>query len=392
MKPLRLLYSFPLRVGRTGIGSNAWHQVAGLTRLGVQVTLCCGSLERPIPNVYRVVETMQFKGARIPYRLLGDDRAFRFHDWQVSRQICRECARYDVLHGWPLGSLRTFRVARDLGIPTLLERPNTHTAFAYSVVAAEHAHLGISVPASHTHASNPERLAREEAEYRMAEKLLCPSEVVARTFLDRGFPPGRIARHQYGFAPEEIPRDGPERADPRFTAIFAGRCEPRKGLHYALRAWHEAGVAQSGRFLICGEYVSGYREVLEPLLDHASIEELGFVSNLCRIMRSADVLVLPSIEEGSALVTYEARGAGCVVLASVAAGAAGKDGVDILLHGVGDTVTLARQLRELSQNRSMLDTYRRQNARSVFQLTWSYAAQVLLEQYQLLTRSHSNGS
>jgi glycosyltransferase involved in cell wall biosynthesis len=383
VKPQRILYSFPLRVGLPGIGTTAWHQVEGLTSLGVQVTLCCGSLEKPIPGLHRLVETMRIRGAPIPYRLLGDDRAFRFHDWRVSREIGRAHQAYDVLHGWPLGSLRTLRVARRLGIRSFLERPNAHTAFAYAAVAREHETLGLPVPASHTHTFNRGRLAREDAEYRLADRLLCPSEFVAGTFLERGFAGDRLARHQYGYAPDQIRLSGRRRDDSPFTAIFVGRCEPRKGLHYALRAWHQSGAAETGRFLICGQYVPGYRELLEPLLSHRSVEEMGFVADVGSVMTCADVLVLPSIEEGSALVTYEARGAGCVVLTSDAAGAPGKDGVEILLHPAGNSRVLAKQLRELSRDRARLEVLRRQSTRSVERLTWSHAARALLTAYEL---------
>ena len=78
--------------------------------------------------------------------------------------------------------------------------------------------------------------------------------------------------------------------------VFVGRCEPRKGLHYALEAWHRAGVPAHGRFVICGAYVPGYREVLARWLDGASVEERGLRRQGQCEMRNADVLVLPSIE------------------------------------------------------------------------------------------------
>ena len=42
-------------------------------------------------------------------------------------------------------------------------------------------------------------------------------------------------------------------------AVFVGRCEPRKGLHYALEAWIESGAAERGTFTICGNFYPGYR-------------------------------------------------------------------------------------------------------------------------------------
>ena len=52
----------------------------------------------------------------------------------------------------------------------------------------------------------------EEAEYEMASKLLVPSEHVRSTFLERGFAPEKLIRHQYGFDPQTF-RPGPDRVD-----------------------------------------------------------------------------------------------------------------------------------------------------------------------------------
>jgi glycosyltransferase involved in cell wall biosynthesis len=387
-----VIYSFPLRLGVSGIGTTAWHQVAGLTELGVEVTLYCGSLEKPLRNVQRVVETMRIAHLPLPYRVFGDNRSFRFHDWRVSRAIASARNRYDVFHGWPLGSLRTLGVARRRGIRTFLERPNTHTAFAYAEVAREHEMLGVAVPRLHSHVPNSVRLAREEAEYAAADRLLCPSDRVARTFLDRGISRDRIARHQYGYAPEQIEPQN-RRCQGPFTVAFVGRCEPRKGLHYALEAWHESGVANTGgRFVICGEFVTGYRDILAPWLQHPSIEERGFVSDVGSILSRADVLVLPSVEEGSALVTYEARGAGCVVLASDAAGAVGVDGVELLIHPARDVATLAGHLRKLNADRAKLEALRQKSILTAHRLHWAHAARALRDRYCELVTVHDTGA
>ena len=44
------------------------------------------------------------------------------------------------------------------------------------------------------------------------------------------------------------------------------------------------------------------------MLAHPSVQVLGHRTDVPELMRNSDILVLPSIEEGSALVTSEARG------------------------------------------------------------------------------------
>ncbi len=42
-------------------------------------------------------------------------------------------------------------------------------------------------------------LHKKEEEYRLADRLLCPSDFVASTFLEHGFAASKLVRHQYGF-------------------------------------------------------------------------------------------------------------------------------------------------------------------------------------------------
>src|SRR5512134_3812939 len=90
-------------------------------------------------------------------------------------------------------------MAEKLGIPTVLERPNTHTRYAYRVVQKECERLGVELPAGYEHTYNEAVLRVEEEEFRGAYRLLCPSDFVIQTFTDLGFDRGRLAHHLYGF-------------------------------------------------------------------------------------------------------------------------------------------------------------------------------------------------
>ena len=98
--------------------------------------------------------------------------------------------------------------------------------------------------------------------------------------------------------------------------LFAGLCAVRKGVHFALEAWLRSPASTDGTFLIAGDFLPAYREKLAPLLAHPSVQVLGHRDDVAELMRVSDVLVLPSIEEGSALAANEAIASGCVPLVS----------------------------------------------------------------------------
>ena len=313
---VRVLYSFGHKIGSGRIADTAWHQVAGVAAAGGRVMLETSFVTKPLPPSVEVGTTLSRGGWRIPYRAIGRLNAFALHDRLVARRLRQRAAEIDVVHTWPLGALETLRTARELGIPSVLERPNAHTRFAYTVVQEECDRLGVQLPPKHEHAYNQTILDKEEAEYRLADRLLCPSDFVLQTFLDEGFPRQKLVRHFYGFDDKQFSPGADERTGQGFTALFVGVAAVRKGVHIALEAWISSGAHTHGTFLIAGDFLPAYRKKLEPLLSHPSVRVLGHRTDVPELMRRSHVLLLPSIEEGSALVTSEAAAVGCVPLVS----------------------------------------------------------------------------
>jgi len=382
-KTIRVLYSFPHKLGADRICYTAWQQVNGLAAAGADVLVFPGVLHRPVPANVKVRPTLAWGKLRVSYKLLGMMRACALHDFIVSKRIEKLAGKIDIIHAWPLGARRTLAAARRLGIPTVLERCNAHTRFAYDVVRKECERIGVPLPPGHEHEYNAAILAKEEEEYQLADGILCPSDFVVKTFRDQGFAPEKLVRHIYGFDekrffPDPMPRD-PKRG---LTMLFVGVCAVRKGLHFALEAWLKSPASHDGTFLIAGEFIPAYKKKLAPMLSHPSVKVLGHRTDVPELMRQSDILVLPSIEEGSALATSEARGSGCVLLVSDAAGANCQHGENALVHPAGDVETLARHITQLHQDRTLLERLRAASLNTINEITWTAAGVKLLQAYR----------
>jgi glycosyltransferase involved in cell wall biosynthesis len=380
---VRVLYSFPHKLGADRICYTAWQQVNGLAAAGADLLVFAGALSRQVPAIVRVQPTLARGKFRIPYKLLGSMRAFALHDYIVSRRIEKLAGQIDIIHTWPLGSLRTLETAARLGIPTVLERPNAHTRFAYEVVQKECNRLGVGLPPNHEHAYKADVLAKEEMEYELTDYLLCPSEFVVQTFLDQGFERKKLVRHIYGydekcFYPDKEPRG----RDRGLTMISVGVCAVRKGLHYALEAWLNSPASRNGTFLIAGDFVPAYREKLAPMLDHPSVQVLGHRTDVPELMRKSDILVLPSIEEGFGLVCTEAMGSGCVPLVSDACTDICKHMENALVHHVGDVKALTSHITMIHEKRGLLDKLRAEGLSTSPRITWNVAGVNLLQAYR----------
>jgi glycosyltransferase involved in cell wall biosynthesis len=347
------------------------------------------AVARGVPGAAGVATTLTVAGRRIPHRALGRARAYRHHDRRVARALRRRAGSFDVVHCWPRATVETAAAARETGVVSVREAPNAHTGYAYERVRAETARLGLPQPEGHSHTADAEALELEEREYAAVDLVAVPSEFSRSTFVDRGVPPERLGLHQYGFDPDRFPAPAPGRNGdrPALRALFVGSCEPRKGLHFALEAWLESGAAERGTFTICGAFYPGYAELLAEPLRHPSVDVKGFVPDVAAAMRESDVLLLPTVEEGSALVTYEAQASGCVPVVSDAAGARCTHLEDGLVHEAGDVAALTEHLRLLDADPALLARLRARTLARRDELTWEQGARDLEGLYRgLLAR------
>jgi glycosyltransferase involved in cell wall biosynthesis len=274
-------------------------------------------------------------------------------------------------------------VAADLGIPSVLERPNAHTRFAYEVVRDECRRIGVPLPRDHEHAYNERVLALEEEEFRRADRLLCPSDFVVQTFVGKGFPADRLARHIYGYDERAyFPDERPVGSQVGLRMLFVGVCAVRKGLHFALEAWLGSPAQEKGTFLIAGEFLPAYERKLRPMLSHPSVSMLGHRHDVAALLRRSDILVLPSIEEGFGLVCTEAMGSGCVPLVSDACTDLCRHMENSLVHRVGDVSSLTEHITLLHHDRELLRRLRTRGLNLAPEITWDAAGRKLVEVYR----------
>jgi len=380
---MRVLYSFPSQVGSNGIGMTAYHQIKGLCMAGVDVSLYCAICNKKVFGLNKVREFYTPASLKLSIKVLGLRRFAMHHDRLVAKSLVNMKNEIDIVHCWPSASMETLKVAKSMGIKTVLERPSAHTRYVYKVTMQECERLNLHLGKSHYASFNEKKLIHEETEFAMADKLLCPSEFVFKTFKAAGFSDGSLARHQYGYDPQVFFPNGRVRfKNENLKVVFVGDCYPLKGLHFALQAWLGSTASQKGKFYICGKFMPKYREILEKMLGHESVEYMGFVDDVQDIMRECDILVLPSLAEGSALVTYEARACGCVLLVSDSAGAVCEHMENAMVHRAGDVKTLLDHFSQLDLDRRLLAYLKSGNELSVSELTWEKANRKLVEIYE----------
>ncbi len=216
----------------------------------------------------------------------------------------------DVAYLWPGASLGLYRAAKDRGCAVVGERINTLLGTSRDILDAEFRALGISP----SHGITEDLIAEELECMSVCDYVFSPSPEVARSIAAAGVPDSKILRSSYGLRKSEV-LDGASPRKRRPTALFAGRICVRKGVHLLLSAWKEAAV--DARLVIVGRIAPEIEEIFtEALRGMPDVEYREHVSDLTPLYRDADFFVLPSLEEGSPLVTYLALGAGLPSLVS----------------------------------------------------------------------------
>lgn len=210
---------------------------------------------------------------------------------------------------------------------------------------------------------------RDRTKYRLADLIIAPSDFVKRAVVDLGADVSRVAVVPYGI--DESWRD----ADPhpvRGRALFVGSVGLRKGSHYLA----EATRLLAQRSVSCDVRVVGpvdRRILRDPLF--FGPDYVGQIprTKVREEFATADVFVLPTLCEGSALVHLEAMACGVPVVTTPNCGSVVRDGVDGIVVPIRSATAIADAIERIVTDRKLRESMSR-NARE-------RAAEFTLERY-----------
>jgi starch synthase len=233
-----------------------------------------------------------------------------FDRW--TNRIISPCDAFIAISG---AGLLTGRKVQANGGIFLCDRGSTHQLYQENVVAEEYRRWNVPQPLSKPHIT-----IREEEIYATADAITVPSSVARRSFLQMGLAPEKVHVIPYGVRLDQFTRteDPPQNS---FEVLFAGQISIRKGIPYLLQAFARMKHPHK-RLTIVGAVQDDMRGLLSTLPS----EDVVFTGSLpqtqlAKKMSASHLLVLPSIEEGLALVQGQAMACGCPVLATTATGA-----------------------------------------------------------------------
>jgi len=265
----------------------------------------------------------------------------------VGRVAARAVERCDVLIGMSQMSGAAMRAAqRRFGARAVLERGSRHIASQREILAG--------IPCRGRATLVPDwAVARELAEYEIADVISVPSRHVERSFVERGVAAHKLFRNPYGVDLDMFPATAAPPPDAPPTVIMVGEWSLRKGCDVLANAWRQL-VPGGVRLVHVGRVGDA------PLPDEPGFAHRGSVEQhaLTACYAGAHVFALASREEGLALVQVQALASGLPVVATDYTGAADlqeylDDPGAITVVPVNDAGALAQALQaQLSAPRS----------------------------------------
>ena len=256
-----------------------------------------------------------------------------FDRW--TNRIIAPCDAFIAISG---AGLLTGRKIQSRGGVFICDRGSTHQRFQETVIADEYRRWNVPQPLSKPHIT-----IREEEIYATANAITVPSTVAKRSFVQMGIAPEKIHVIPYGVRLDHFTRTTEPPRD-SFEVLFAGNIGLRKGIPYLLQAF--ARLKHPNKHLTL---VGAMQDDMRSLLSTLPTENVTFTGaipqpQLAKKMSASHLLVLPSIEEGLALVQGQAMACGCPVLATTATGAE-----DLFMDGEQGFIVPDRNLEALSE-------------------------------------------
>jgi glycosyltransferase involved in cell wall biosynthesis len=275
-----------------------------------------------------------------------DYLACRAFDKQVAHGL--ERAHIAAVMACEISARDTFRMAKRLGLKTILDAASVHYAVQDRVCRPlEPGWLHRRV------------VAVKQAEIELADHVLTVSELARAGYIEAGVPAARVHAVALGADTRLFtPRQGdPDRAK-QCTFVFAGATIYRKGIDVLLEAFRT--VERAARLVVIGprgechglvERAAGRSVVVHPAVPQGELLE---------IFRSADCFVLPSRHDSFGMAVIEAMACGVPAIVSEMVGAreAIEEGGNGWVVPVADAAALAARMQWCVASRPRLAAMR----------------------------------
>lgn len=293
--------------------------------------------------------------------------------------VARQLPDADIFHGWNAMCLQSLRRAHARGMISLVERASSHPATQARLLREEYARWNVPLKLPLWN------YARALCEFAEADFITVPSAFARASMMAEGVSAEKLIEIPFGvdlqqFAPADHASPHP------FRAIFAGTVSIRKGVPDLLEAWRRLAWRDAELWLV-GAVAHDFAAIRARWSNLNGVHFIPHSKDVARLFQQCDVFAFPSIEEGSALVNYEAMAAGLPVITTPNAGSVVRDGEEGFIIPIRDPEALCDRLERLRRDDALRRRMGRAARRRACHFTWNHYRDKLLGAYSRVTGS-----
>jgi glycosyltransferase involved in cell wall biosynthesis len=245
------------------------------------------------------------------------------------------------------GQSGAIRKARSNGLAIVTDHSIAHPAFMHSILRDEFARFGLKA-GYNPRADLWKLVLRDCAD---ADLLLVNSDFVKKTFVDQGYPAGKVRVAYLGVREEFFALKHDYRIDGPVRILFTGNFDIRKGVRVLLEAVRRCRTAgQDVRLHLMGNLGNGapcLKSEDEEFFTHTPFAPL---EQLAAAFRNSDLFVFPTFAEGSSRSGMEAAAAGLPIITTENCGLPLEHGRSVFYVPVGNSEALAEAIGKLSMD------------------------------------------
>lgn len=304
-------------------------------------------------------------------------------DYQVSKKI--NPLEADVFVCWANYALTTMQKIKSQNTTAkiIIESGSCHILEQQKILSEEYTRQGLTYPALH-----PKNISKMLKEYEKADYIMTLSAFSRNSFLRQGFAPGKVLKVTPGTNVDFfLHQDSLMPASTKFRVIFVGLAGVRKGVHYLVDAWNQLNLPENTtELLIVGNVQKDLKQVLSTKKLKSNIVFYGSTDRktLRSLYHISNVFVLPSLEEGCAMVTGEAMASGLPAICSTHTGADeimtnGKEGFLIPPY---DVIALKDKILWSYENQANAALMGQIGQQSIQKFTWNFYGQQVYQVYK----------
>lgn len=300
------------------------------------------------------------------------------YDWYLDRLFeeiaSRRIGDPDIFVGWSGTSLKSIKKAKEKGAVTVLERGSSHIKYQREVLKEEYNEFDVGLD---------ERIIdRELKEYEEAGYIAVPSEFAKQTFIQNGIKESKVISVPLGADISEIDCREFDKIlkDPDF--LFVGGNGLRKGVRYLIEAWKN--IDNESKLYLRTSFSNNSDNLFNiEYLENVSVIK-DYIEDLSDLYSKADVLVLPSLEDGFGMVVTEAMASGMPVIVSENTGAKEivKDGENGFIIPIKDDEAIREKIRYFQENPGEVKRMGKNARETAEKYTWDRYGEEIVEKYK----------